>query len=62
MENMRKMLHTFVGGGPKFFTFNDGWTTKQGEGRPASIDFAFNEFLPTLFPEPSQYEIGSVPW
>ena len=62
MENMRKMMTTFAGGGPKFFTFNDGWTVKEGERRPRSIDFVFQEFLPNLFPNPSQYEIGSVPW
>jgi hypothetical protein len=59
---MRKLSTTFVKGPPKFFTFNDGWTTKSDERRPASVDYAFNEFLPALFPNPSQYEIGSVPW
>ena len=56
-----KLTTTFVKGPPKFFTFNDGWTTK-GDKRPASVEYAFNEFLPTLFPKPSQYEIADAPW
>jgi hypothetical protein len=44
----------------KFVTFNDGWATNAA--RPASVDYAFDTLLPSMFPNPSQYEIGSVPW
>lgn len=63
-ENMAKLNSTFNSrkSPPKFFTFNDGWTTKEDESRPKSVDYAFNTLLPSMFPYPSQYEIGSVPW
>ena len=61
-ENYKKLAAAFGHGAPKFFTFNDGWTVKEGEPRPASVDYAFNELLPSMFPAPSQYELGDVPW
>jgi hypothetical protein len=59
VKNLQKLMETFVGRGPKFFTFNDGWARGQ---RPRSIEFAFETFLTSLFPEPSQYELKGAPW
>ncbi len=55
---MRDVLATFIKQPPKFFTFNDDW----GERTPVSAKFVFGEFLSTLFPTPSQYEIADAPW
>jgi Stealth protein CR4, conserved region 4 len=55
-ENIRELLRMFVKRPPKFFTFNDDW----GEQDPVSSKFIFGEFLATLFPNPSQYELPTV--
>jgi Stealth protein CR4, conserved region 4 len=56
-ENYQKILKSFVADPPKFFTFNDGF----GENPPSSVKFAFEELLPAMFPERSQYELADAP-
>ena len=56
-ENYENVLRDFAVHPPKFFTFNDGF----GEKPPRSVEFMFQELLPTMFPQPSQYELAGAP-
>jgi hypothetical protein len=56
-DNYQKILKSFVADPPKFFTFNDGF----GQNPPSSVKFAFEELLPAMFPERSQYELAEAP-
>lgn len=54
--NLELMLQTFLPKPRKWFVFNDGF----GRNDPWSARYAFDTFLPALFPHPSQYELPDV--
>ncbi len=56
-RNYEELMRVFAFQPPKFFTFNDGFSSTP----PGSVEFAFGEFLPSMFPTPSQYELHGVP-
>ena len=61
LRNLKEISRASKNGWPKFFTFNDAWTTKEDAPLPDSVDYIFNEMLPAMYPTPSQFEIASVP-
>ena len=56
-KNFENVLRYFAKTPPKFFTFNDGFSSHP----PKSVDFVFDELLPSMFPTPSQYELAGIP-